>query len=660
MIAQRTAQAVRIAWSEPGQPTGATVASLPLTIGRDTTHNTIVFDSRFVSGQHTRLERQGQQLIVTDLGSKNGTYVNGQRISEPTALAPGGSFQIGTILFTVEPESFTVPVVPDAPTAQPGTTSVATNVAGDSVLTFNAQADRLTAAPNTEDPLPALFRQQVVPAQELGRFAPVETATYLAVGGGMGSFAWVDQLVIRGVDPGAIIVVGFEPKPHGRFERLAGNSQITAGERLRSNSDSCPDNIWGWPGYAVREMWRDFWRGRWANVARVGWQIFNEPFVPTYTPLADEVFASVEREARRVGWDGMWRQGRVRTIRQTDDGRYAALYSRMIPGGGSAYEVVVADYLHVAVGYPGVRFLPDLQAYRQATQDFRRVVNAYEQHDYLYDELAQRGGVVMIRGRGIVASRVIQRVHDLRRDTGAQIGVLHLMRTPRKAGSRYKLAQRPVRDHWEFQPFNWPKAAWGGDLRGTLLEADDGRRAEILDMWDGSTTADREDWRVMIDEGLRDGWYEIQFGDVLDVSPHESGRIATVIRSKSQIERDITLLADFIIDATGLVSDISSSPLLHDLASCYGLNLNAKGRLAVSPDFELEGLRSDTGGSAYGAGIMLLGGPYAPVDSFLGLQYAALRSVDHLTRQGAAGLRRFGLLRSVGQWLRWATGVKPS
>ncbi len=40
-------------------------------------------------------------------------------------------------------------------------------------------------------------------------------------------------------------------------------------------------------------------------------------------------------------------------------------------------------------------------------------------------------------------------------------------------------------------------------------------------------------------------------------------------------------------------------------------------------------------GRVYASGVMTLGGPNAAVDSFLGLQYAALRSVEDLAAQHA-------------------------
>ena len=97
---------------------------------------------------------------------------------------------------------------------------------------------------------------------------------------------------------------------------------------------------------------------------------------------------------------------------------------------------------------------------------------------------------------------------------------------------------------------------------------------------------------------------------------------------------------------------------MRDLRQIYNLPLNIKGRLQTAIDFELEGLRNAPG-HAYIAGVMTLGSSFAPVDSFLGLQYAAMRSVDSLTQMKAPGLKKLNGLRSLMQWIRWARGAKP-
>jgi hypothetical protein len=78
----------------------------------------------------------------------------------------------------------------------------------------------------------------------------------------------------------------------------------------------------------------------------------------------------------------------------------------------------------------------------------------------------------------------------------------------------------------------------------------------------------------------------------------------------------------------------------------------------VSNDFEITGMSNDKG-RLYAAGTITQNGPYAAVDSFLGLQYAALRSVDNLGALGATEVSRFGPGRSFSQWLKWCSGASP-
>lgn len=68
--------------------------------------NDLVIDDQDVSRQHARLTWDGRQVIVEDLGSSNGTFVNGARISGPTLLRPGdvlGLAQTVTFALAAEP-----------------------------------------------------------------------------------------------------------------------------------------------------------------------------------------------------------------------------------------------------------------------------------------------------------------------------------------------------------------------------------------------------------------------------------------------------------------------------------------------------------------------------------------------------------------------------
>lgn len=65
-----------------------------LTIGR-LQGSDVVIDDRLASRRHAEIERRHGQYVVNDCGSRNGTFVNGQRISEPHMLRDGDEIQIG-------------------------------------------------------------------------------------------------------------------------------------------------------------------------------------------------------------------------------------------------------------------------------------------------------------------------------------------------------------------------------------------------------------------------------------------------------------------------------------------------------------------------------------------------------------------------------------
>ncbi len=54
----------------------------------------IVLPSRQISRNHARIRRSGGRHILEDLGSKNGTFVNGRELTEPYPLQDGDEIQI--------------------------------------------------------------------------------------------------------------------------------------------------------------------------------------------------------------------------------------------------------------------------------------------------------------------------------------------------------------------------------------------------------------------------------------------------------------------------------------------------------------------------------------------------------------------------------------
>ncbi len=66
-----------------------------VTVGRAPGCGVVLEDDTFVSQVHARLFRRGRETYVEDLGSTNGTMVNGVRIEEVTRLHRGDQVQFG-------------------------------------------------------------------------------------------------------------------------------------------------------------------------------------------------------------------------------------------------------------------------------------------------------------------------------------------------------------------------------------------------------------------------------------------------------------------------------------------------------------------------------------------------------------------------------------
>ncbi len=72
----------------------------PVIVGRSPGAD-IVIGASYVSGRHARFSLMGQNLFVEDLGSTNGTAVNGKRINEPVALRNGDVVNVGDVAIRV-------------------------------------------------------------------------------------------------------------------------------------------------------------------------------------------------------------------------------------------------------------------------------------------------------------------------------------------------------------------------------------------------------------------------------------------------------------------------------------------------------------------------------------------------------------------------------
>jgi pSer/pThr/pTyr-binding forkhead associated (FHA) protein len=72
------------------------------TLGRDASVGLSFPAETSLSRRHAEVVRTGNQVVVRDLGSTNGTFVNGNKVAADTPLHPGDSVQFGMIRFRYE------------------------------------------------------------------------------------------------------------------------------------------------------------------------------------------------------------------------------------------------------------------------------------------------------------------------------------------------------------------------------------------------------------------------------------------------------------------------------------------------------------------------------------------------------------------------------
>ena len=83
--------------SSPALRTGEehTIDSSPLLVGRDGENDVSLVRDEFASGRHARFEPRRDGVWVEDVGSTNGTFVNGVALTAPRKLSPGDVVRVG-------------------------------------------------------------------------------------------------------------------------------------------------------------------------------------------------------------------------------------------------------------------------------------------------------------------------------------------------------------------------------------------------------------------------------------------------------------------------------------------------------------------------------------------------------------------------------------
>lgn len=77
-----------------GRPTVIPLGDDPVTLGRSE-RMTVALDDVYVSDEHALVAPDDEGFIVRDLGSTNGTYLNGAKVTQPTPVSAGDQIRLG-------------------------------------------------------------------------------------------------------------------------------------------------------------------------------------------------------------------------------------------------------------------------------------------------------------------------------------------------------------------------------------------------------------------------------------------------------------------------------------------------------------------------------------------------------------------------------------
>jgi pSer/pThr/pTyr-binding forkhead associated (FHA) protein len=87
-----------LAWVDPSLAAPLVIQGAEMVVGRDPSCQRVI-DRATVSGRHARLRRSGDRIFIEDLGSSNGTFVNGRRVEGATEVRAGDLIGFGVDSF---------------------------------------------------------------------------------------------------------------------------------------------------------------------------------------------------------------------------------------------------------------------------------------------------------------------------------------------------------------------------------------------------------------------------------------------------------------------------------------------------------------------------------------------------------------------------------
>jgi len=470
----------------------------------------------------------------------------------------------------------------------------------------------------------------------------LEKKMFVSLGGGIGSFCWVDSLRIHAVAAADIAVIAHHGRPYQQFKQYCDRSGLSPQDRLRSDSGARPDNFWGFPGYAVDEWWDNLRHGQWHAAGKVAWQIFTEPLLADfYTPTAGRLYASIEREMQRIDWESMVRPGSALFIRQLNDDGYAIFYRTP----GRQVRIMLAKIVHLALGHTvkQANYLP--------TKAPDQVLSGYNLQADFFRCVEETQASVMVVGRGIVAARIIERLLP-KAAQQPERAIISLFRSPLGETADSRQIEQASFAGWRLQPFNWPRSTFGGPLMETLQSVPPTARRQLAKTWSAASTPPRTQWLRELQKAAVARRYRTLYGQIAHIE-QQGARLAIQITPSPPATSDaVTIQADYLVDCSGFDDQVAHHFIYTDLMTTYQLPTTPAGSLQVNAYFEIETLSSNAG-KIIVSGSGAAGNHYGPVDSFLGHQYAAVKTIESLSTLPWTKLRPLNLVRSLRGWLQW-------
>jgi hypothetical protein len=181
-------------------------------IGRDAACEVVV-DDRSVSRRHAVIERRGDDWVVVDQGSANGTFIDGRRMPE-AVLSNGQQLRLGSVAFRVEIEE-----------AAPATVLMAAPELADATyMMANPEAappEVAPPAPRAAIPAPVVAPPPVAKPRPTPPRAPAANASFAATPPPKASAGGDDPLGLLGLGPGASA-----EEVRARYEELARDLQV--------------------------------------------------------------------------------------------------------------------------------------------------------------------------------------------------------------------------------------------------------------------------------------------------------------------------------------------------------------------------------------------------------------------------------------------------